>query len=64
MAALLALWLCGLGVVGIYCSMPPASMRQNLYGMALWVLSSGVLAVSATIIAVSLILPPGIHPRW
>jgi hypothetical protein len=65
MTALLALWLCGLCVVGIYYSMPPSgSMRQDIYGLSLWILSSFVLAVSATILVVSIVSPLGIHPRW
>jgi hypothetical protein len=65
MTALLALWLCALCVGAIYYSIPPGGMRQNIYDVALWILSSGVLAVSATVLVVSLVSPWGIHPtKW
>jgi hypothetical protein len=37
-------------------------MRPDVYSVALWILSSSVMAVSATILVVSVISPVGIHP--
>ena len=62
MTALLALWLCGLCTVAIYYTVPPKGMRPDVYSVALWILSSCVMAVSATILVVSVISPVGIHP--
>jgi hypothetical protein len=65
MTALLALWLGALSVVSIYNSIPPENTRQNIYGIALWILSCCVLLVSAAIFMVSIVSPLGIHPqRW
>jgi hypothetical protein len=65
MIALLALWLCALCFGAIYYSIPPSGMSPNIYGIGLWILSSGVLAVSAIILVVSLISPWAIHPtKW
>lgn len=61
MTALLALWLCGLCVGAIYYSTPPSGMSPDLYAVALWILSSVVLAVSAVILVVSVVSPFGIH---
>jgi len=60
--ALLALWLCALCVGAMYYSTPQRGVGPDVYGVALWILSSGVLAVSATILVVSVISPVGIHP--
>jgi hypothetical protein len=62
MTALLALWLCALCAGAIYYSMPPSGTRPDVYGVALWIMSSGVLVVSAVILVVSVISPPVIHP--
>jgi hypothetical protein len=62
MTAILALWLCGLCVLAIYYSAPPIGMRPDVYGVALWIMSGGVLAVSATILVVSVVAPVGVHP--
>jgi hypothetical protein len=64
MIAFLALWLCVLSVVAIYCSIPPSGMRPDINEIALWILSSCVLATSAIIIVVSLVSPQAIHPKW
>jgi hypothetical protein len=65
MTALLALWLCALCVGAIYYSVPPRGMSPDIYGIALWILSSGVLAASAIILVVSLVSPWGTHPtKW
>jgi hypothetical protein len=63
MTALLALWLCALCVGAIYYSIPPGGMRQNIYDVAL---SSGVLAVSATVLVWSAWSRHGgsIQPKW
>ena len=50
MIAFLALWLCVLSVVAIYYTIPPRGMRPDIYGIALWILSSCTLATSAIII--------------
>ena len=55
MIAFLALWLCVLSVVAIYYTIPPSGMRPDIYEIALWILSSCVLATSAIIIVVSLV---------
>jgi hypothetical protein len=58
-----ALWLCGLCVVAIYYTLPPSGVSPDIYGIALWVLSSVVLGASAIILMVILIQPAGIiHP--
>ena len=62
MPRLLALWLCGLCAVAMYYTIPPRGMSPDVYGVALWILSSSVMAVSATILMVSAVLPAGIHP--
>ena len=67
MSALLALWLCGLcvvGVAGVHYSMPPSGSRPNVYEVTLWILSSTVLAVSGTILVVGLVSPLPIQPGW
>jgi hypothetical protein len=67
MSALLALWLCGLcvvGVVGVYHSLPPSGERPNFYEITLWILSSAVLAVSGAIMVVGLVSPLAIQPGW
>ena len=64
MIIFLALWLCVLSVVAIYCTIPPRGMRPDIYGIALWILSSCTLATSAIIIVVSLVAPQAIHPNW
>jgi len=64
MIIFLALWLCVLSVVAIYCTIPPRGMRPDIYGIALWIMSSCTLATSAIIIVVSLISPQAIHPNW
>jgi|GEM_PF-1229106 hypothetical protein len=64
MIAFLALWLCVLSVVAIYYTIPPSGMRPDIYGIALWILSSCALATSAIIIVVSLVSPQAIHPKW
>jgi predicted Kef-type K+ transport protein len=62
MTALLALWLCALSIVGLYRSLPERGVRQDFYDVTLGILSSGMLAVSATIMVVSLISQPAVHP--
>jgi hypothetical protein len=62
MTALLALWLCALCGGAIYYSMPTSGTRLDVYGVALWIMSSGVLVVSAVILVVSVVSPPVIHP--
>ena len=62
MTALLALWLCGLCAGAIYYTIPPKGTSPDVYGVALWILSSSVMAVSATILVVSAVSPMGIHP--
>jgi hypothetical protein len=67
MTALFALWLCGVCVVcavGVYYSMPPIGARPNVYEFALWMLLGTVSEVSATILIVSLVSRPAIHPAW
>jgi hypothetical protein len=64
MIIFLALWLCVLSAVAIYCTIPPRGMRPDIYGIALWILSGCTLATSAIIIVVSLISPQAIHPNW
>jgi hypothetical protein len=64
MITFLALWLCVLSVVAIYYTIPPSGMRPDIYGIALWILSSCALATSAIIIVVSLVSPQAIHPNW
>ena len=64
MIAFLALWLCVLSGAAIYCTIPPRGMRPDIYGIALWILSSCTLAASAIIIVVSLVSPQEIHPTW
>jgi hypothetical protein len=64
MIIFLALWLCVLSVLAIYCTIPPRGMRPDIYGIALWILSSCTLATSAIIVVVSLVLPQAIHPNW
>jgi hypothetical protein len=64
MITFLALWLCVLSVVAIYYTIPPRGMRPDIYGIALWILSSCALATSAIIIVVSLVSPLAIHPTW
>ena len=67
MTALVALWLCGVcvvGAVGVYYSMPPAGARPNVYEVMLWILAGTVFAVSAAILVVSLVSPLAIHPEW
>jgi hypothetical protein len=67
MTALLVLWLCGgwvMGVVGIYYSLPPPGTQPNAYEVGLWILSGTVLAVSVTILVVTLFLPPARHAAW
>jgi len=67
MTALLALWLCGVcvvGAAGVYYSLPPAGVRPNVYEVALWILGCTVLAVSAAILVVSLFSPLAVHPGW
>jgi hypothetical protein len=64
MIAFLALWLCVLSVAAIYYSIPPSGMRPDINEIALWILSSCVLATSAIIIVVSLVSPQTIHPKW
>lgn len=61
MTALLALWLCGLCAGAIYYTIPAKGMSPDVYGVALWILSSSVLAVSATILVVSVLSPNGVH---
>jgi hypothetical protein len=48
----------------IYLGIPPSSTRPDIYEIALWILSSGVLATSAIIIVVSLVSPQPINPKW
>jgi hypothetical protein len=49
----------------IYHGIPPSGMKPDIYGIGLWILSSGVLVVSAVILVVSLVSPWGIHPtKW
>jgi hypothetical protein len=62
MAALLSLFLCGFCIGAIYYSTPSRGVNPDVYGVALWVLSSGALAGSAIILLVSLVPPVGIHP--
>ncbi|WGJ16257.1 hypothetical protein QEV83_08470 [Methylocapsa sp. D3K7] len=62
MTALLALWLCALCAGAIYYSIPPRGTRADVYGIALWIMSSGVLVVSAVVLVVSVVSPAGIHP--
>jgi hypothetical protein len=64
MIAFLALWLCVLSGAAIYYTIPPRGMRPDIYGIALWILSSCALATSAIIIVVSLVSPQAIHPNW
>jgi hypothetical protein len=64
MIAFLALWLCVLSVAAIYYTIPPSGMRSDIYGIALWVLSSCALVTSVIIIVVSLVSPQAIHPKW
>jgi hypothetical protein len=65
MMALLALWLCGLCVVGLYHCMPEKGVRQDFYDVTLGILATCVMIVAATIIAVSLLSPLGIHAgKW
>jgi hypothetical protein len=67
MTALLALWLCGLcvvGVVGVYNSLPPSGARPNVYEVSLWLLSGTAVAVSAIILVVGVVSPQGIHPGF
>jgi hypothetical protein len=64
MIAFLALWLCVLSVAAIYFSIPPSGMRPDINEIALWILSSCVLATSVIIIVVSLVSPQAIHPKW
>lgn len=65
MTALLALWLCALCIGAIYYSIPVRGVSPDVYGVALWILSSGVFVVSAVILVVSLISPWAIHPtKW
>jgi hypothetical protein len=63
MIIFLALWLCVLSVVAIYYTIPPSGMRPDINEIALWILSSCVLATSAIIIVVSVASSP-IHPKW
>jgi hypothetical protein len=63
MITFLALWLCVLSVVAIYCTIPPRGMRPDIYGIALWILSSCTLATSTIIIVVGLVSPQAIHPN-
>ena len=66
MTALLALWLCGVGVVaavGLYYSMPPGGARPNVYELALWMLLGTALEGAAIALMVSLVSPP-VHPAW
>ena len=62
MTALLALWLIALCVGAIYYSIPPSGVSPDIYGVGLWILSSGVMVVSAIILVVSVVSPWGIHP--
>jgi hypothetical protein len=62
MTALLALWLCALCAGAIYYSIPPSGTKLDVYSVALWIMSSGVLVVSAVILVVSVVSPTGIHP--
>ncbi|HUI21842.1 MAG TPA: hypothetical protein VLZ74_12460 [Methylocella sp.] len=62
MTALLAFWLCGFCLGTIYYSLPPPGTRPDIYGVALWVLSSSALVGSAIVLLVSLVPPVGIHP--
>jgi len=64
MTAFLALWLCVLSAAAIYYTIPPSGMRPDIYGIALWILSSCALVSSAIIVVVSLISPQAIHPNW
>ncbi len=64
MIAFLALWLCLVSAVAIYYTIPPSGMRPDIYGIALWILSSCALVTSAIIVVVSLVSPQEIHPTW
>ena len=65
MTVLLALWLIALCVGAIYYSIPPSGVSPDIYGVGLWILSSGVMVVSAIILVVSVVSPWGIHPtKW
>ena len=68
MTALLVLWFCGvcvMGIFGVYYSLPPDGARPNLYEVTLWILAGTVVAVSATIVVVSLFSPYlVIQPAW
>jgi hypothetical protein len=48
----------------IYLGIPPSSTTPDIYEIALWILSSCVLATLATIIVVSLVSPQPINPKW
>ncbi|QBR70733.1 hypothetical protein CU048_04940 [Beijerinckiaceae bacterium] len=63
MIPLLALWVGALSVVSIFNSVPPENTRQNVYGIALWILSCCILVISAAIFMVSIVSPLGIHPQ-
>lgn len=65
MTSILAFWLCGLCVVGLYHSIPERGVRQDIYDVTLGILSTCVILISATILVVSLLSPSGIHPgKW
>jgi hypothetical protein len=67
MTALLALWLCGIcvvGAAGVYYSLPPSGARPNVYEVTLWILSGTLLAISAAILVVSLVSPLPFQPAW
>jgi hypothetical protein len=64
MIIFLALWLCVLSVVAIYCAIPPRGIRPDIYEIGLWIMSGCTLATSTIIIVVSLVSPQAIHPNW
>jgi hypothetical protein len=64
MIIFLALWLCVLSVLAIYCTIPPRGMWPDIYEIALWILSSCTLATSAIVIVVILVSPQANHPTW
>jgi hypothetical protein len=62
MLTILALWVCGLCALSLYRSIPAKGMRQDIYDVTLGIMSTSVLVVSATVLVVSLIASPGVHP--
>ena len=65
MTTILALWICALCFGAVYYSLPEQGMKMDIYSIGLWVLSSGVFLVSATILVVSLVSPWPMHTtKW